>query len=83
MHELLVDGADELDRDHVKPVGEEVELTGFQVLATQESRHLVEMPGGGAGSEEDGNMSPLKVSRNPANRRPAAAGSRSASARSP
>ena len=43
MHELLVDGADELDRDYVEPIGEEVELTGLQVLSIQESRDRVEM----------------------------------------
>ena len=47
MHELLVDGADELDRDYVEPIGEEVALAGLQVLARQESRHRVEMPRGG------------------------------------
>ena len=47
MHELLVDGADEFDRDDVEPVGKETKLTGLQILATQETRHLVKVPGGG------------------------------------
>ena len=44
MHELLVDGAHELDRDHVEPIGKEVELTRLQVFSPQEPRHPIKMP---------------------------------------